>query len=219
MWNYIPCFSTAASPAILHHTVWRTWLFIAYSDENDYTKNSHYLTYTSPFIRLGECTSWILEWKTGPWKMTFNFHCKSNKWADGSLEMHEMTKRGGGVQRQQILRCRCEFVACTNGSTVLAWPMRVASWSSPCHAVFWSADLGVWSVRLSRSSQTRDPRHAHVHVDVVQLPVDLLVTSPRNSDATPVTSCTGLTHFFSWFLALPSCPSFLKHWFLLAGKL
>ena len=25
--------SPAASPEILHHTVWRTWLFLAYSDE------------------------------------------------------------------------------------------------------------------------------------------------------------------------------------------
>ena len=35
--------SPAASPEILHHTVWRTWLFITYSDQRwfDYTTNSH----------------------------------------------------------------------------------------------------------------------------------------------------------------------------------
>ena len=37
--------SPAASPEILHHTVWRTWLFIAYSDERCAT-NSHYHTFT-----------------------------------------------------------------------------------------------------------------------------------------------------------------------------
>ena len=37
--------SLAASPEILHHTVWRTWLFIAYSDERIITTNAHYLTY------------------------------------------------------------------------------------------------------------------------------------------------------------------------------
>ena len=39
--------SPAASPELLHHTIWRTWLFIAYSDERSYyTTNSHFLTYT-----------------------------------------------------------------------------------------------------------------------------------------------------------------------------
>ena len=42
--------SPAASPEILHHTVGRTWLFIAYSDEGWlYYTNSHYLTYTFLF--------------------------------------------------------------------------------------------------------------------------------------------------------------------------
>ena len=44
--------SRAAWPTILHHTVWRTWLFIAYSDY-DSTSNSYSLTYTllfNPFI-------------------------------------------------------------------------------------------------------------------------------------------------------------------------
>ena len=43
--------SPAASPETLQHTVWRTWLLIANSDENHYTTNSHYLTYT--FILKG----------------------------------------------------------------------------------------------------------------------------------------------------------------------
>ena len=47
----------------LHHTVWRTWLFIAHSGEYDDTTNSHYLTYTFLFIRLGECNFLILGMK------------------------------------------------------------------------------------------------------------------------------------------------------------
>ena len=44
----------AASPEILHHTVWRTWLFIAYSGERWlYTTNSCYLTYTSSLWKVG----------------------------------------------------------------------------------------------------------------------------------------------------------------------
>ena len=47
--------SPAASPEILHHTVWRTWLFIAYTQmKDDYNTNSHHLTYTFVFKRLGE---------------------------------------------------------------------------------------------------------------------------------------------------------------------
>ena len=42
--------SPAASPEILHHTVWRTWLFIAYSDERHYTTNSHYCTSLIHFL-------------------------------------------------------------------------------------------------------------------------------------------------------------------------
>ena len=38
--------SSAVSPEIFHHTVWRTWLFTAYPDERwFYTSNSHYLSY------------------------------------------------------------------------------------------------------------------------------------------------------------------------------
>ena len=47
-------FSPAASPAIWNHTVWRTWLFIAYSVKDDYTTNSHYLI-TNP----GVLNRWI----------------------------------------------------------------------------------------------------------------------------------------------------------------
>ena len=47
--------SPAASPEILHHIVWRTWLFIAYSDEK---KNLLQILATSLiqllFKRLGE---------------------------------------------------------------------------------------------------------------------------------------------------------------------
>ena len=49
--------SPAASPNILHHTVWRTWLFIRYSDERFImvpilTKLNLYISRK----RLGECT-------------------------------------------------------------------------------------------------------------------------------------------------------------------
>ena len=51
------------SPEILHHTVWRIWLFIVYSDDN--TTRSHYLTILLCFLfeRSGECTFWTWEWK------------------------------------------------------------------------------------------------------------------------------------------------------------
>ena len=46
--------SPAASLEILHHTVWRTWLFVAYSDERWLCcSNSHYLTCTFPFRKGG----------------------------------------------------------------------------------------------------------------------------------------------------------------------
>ena len=55
--------SPATSPEVLHHTVWRTWLFIANTQMKDeYTTNSHYLTYTCLPKRLGECTFWTWEW-------------------------------------------------------------------------------------------------------------------------------------------------------------
>ena len=46
----------ASAPEILHYTVWRIWLFITYSDETRLYYNSHHLTYTFLFKRLGECT-------------------------------------------------------------------------------------------------------------------------------------------------------------------
>ena len=55
--------SPAASPEILHHTVWRTWLFTSYSDKRWQTTNSQHLTYrvllkgwenAQYFLNLGE---------------------------------------------------------------------------------------------------------------------------------------------------------------------
>ena len=47
--------SPAASPGILQHTVWRTWLFTASTKlTDDNITNSHYITYTFAFKRLGE---------------------------------------------------------------------------------------------------------------------------------------------------------------------
>ena len=47
--------SPAASPEILHQTVWRTWLFVDYPDERWllYTTNSHNLTRTFLLKMLG----------------------------------------------------------------------------------------------------------------------------------------------------------------------
>ena len=45
---------------------WHTWVSIAYSDEICNT-NSHYLTYTFLFKRLGECTFW--NWKLKVWSV------------------------------------------------------------------------------------------------------------------------------------------------------
>ena len=53
--------SPAASPKILHHTVWRTWLFIAYSNERwSYYQFSPLLTYTFLFetVRRMSFLSW-----------------------------------------------------------------------------------------------------------------------------------------------------------------
>ena len=49
---------------ILHHAVWRTWLFVAFSDENYWYKFEILTTshYTFFFKTLGECTSWTWEW-------------------------------------------------------------------------------------------------------------------------------------------------------------
>ena len=56
--------SPAASPVILHHIVWGTWLFIAYADERWLY---HKILTASPIHfslgRLGECTFWAWDWK------------------------------------------------------------------------------------------------------------------------------------------------------------
>ena len=56
--------SPAASPEILHHTVWRTWPFIAYWDGRwlCYQFLTTFHSHVS-FKRLGECTFWTWEWK------------------------------------------------------------------------------------------------------------------------------------------------------------
>ena len=77
--------SPAASPEILHHAVWRTWLFIAYTQtKNDYTTNSHHRTYTSLFKGLGECTHqkpryptcW---WPAGPLEAEWGLYWRNSR--------------------------------------------------------------------------------------------------------------------------------------------
>ena len=57
--------SPAVSPEILHHTVWRTLLFIAYSDKR--WLYYQFSLYSSPIRfslgRLGERTFWTWEWE------------------------------------------------------------------------------------------------------------------------------------------------------------
>ena len=51
--------SPAASPVIIHHTLWRTWLFTALLRWNAIVlPNSHCITYTFLYKRLGEYTFW-----------------------------------------------------------------------------------------------------------------------------------------------------------------
>ena len=45
--------SPAASQEIWHHTVWRTWLFIATQMKSDYITNSRYITHTIAFWKVG----------------------------------------------------------------------------------------------------------------------------------------------------------------------
>ena len=64
--------SLAASPEILHNTVWRTWLFIAYSVER--WLNYQFLqkiTYTFLLKRLGECTFFNLTVLCQRWNYRF----------------------------------------------------------------------------------------------------------------------------------------------------
>ena len=85
-WNYQPCHSQvsgwldqfqippAASPEILQHTVWRTWLFIVWI----ILPISHYITYTSLCNRLGELMYFlnlgVKGWTNDP--LIFLFHMK-----------------------------------------------------------------------------------------------------------------------------------------------
>ena len=50
----------AISTGIFHHTVWRTWLFIAYAE-----RRWLYYQFSVPHIIhwFGECTFWTREWK------------------------------------------------------------------------------------------------------------------------------------------------------------
>ena len=55
--------SPAASPEIyLHHTVWRTWLFIVYDEVIILPILTTSLIHFS-MKRLGECTFWTWQWK------------------------------------------------------------------------------------------------------------------------------------------------------------
>ena len=57
--------SPAPSPELLHHTLWRTWRFIVYSEDRwlYYQFSLHHLYIYFSLKRLGERTFWTREWK------------------------------------------------------------------------------------------------------------------------------------------------------------
>ena len=55
--------SPAASPRIFHHTVWRTWLFIAYLVDRWFSQILTTSLMHVSFEGLGECIFWTWEWK------------------------------------------------------------------------------------------------------------------------------------------------------------
>ena len=79
----------AASPEILHHTVWRTWLSWLTSIQDCHTTNSHYITENFLFKRLGICTFWTWERKV----YRFEFACS---WSDGDCSNCWIHPAGSG---------------------------------------------------------------------------------------------------------------------------
>ena len=87
--------SPAASPETLHHTLWRTWLFVAYSDEawlyNQFLTTS---LIHLPWKRLGKCNFWAWEWKGKKKKNpallrdTLDFHLQE---VDSRIVLHSVS--------------------------------------------------------------------------------------------------------------------------------
>ena len=88
----------AASPGILHHTVWRTWLIVAYSDANMIIMI--YLAYTFLLKKLGKCTFWtwgvkgLKSWENVPFQLgservTLDF--PTHPWATCLFSFPEVT--------------------------------------------------------------------------------------------------------------------------------
>ena len=87
--------SPASSPEILHHTVWRIWLFTAYSDKRweNYHFSLPHLIHVS-LGRLGEWTVWIGEFYERLVDTRFTLPGQT---LSATLYINSDTRGGGGV--------------------------------------------------------------------------------------------------------------------------
>ena len=110
--------SPAASPEILHHTVWRTWLFIDYSDERWlYTTNSHYLPYTFLFKKVHAVGS-LRSWRSQPMRWTVFTGAILNWWQMGDWGLVTKLRCGGKGSRPWTLCTASTETASYAGSAV-----------------------------------------------------------------------------------------------------
>ena len=127
--------SLTASPEILHHTLWRTWLFPGYSERSLYTSNfSLPHSYISP-KRLGERTFWNwerkVEWSHIVTVCIYFFRFQA-------FLQRRMTRKWSGQSSKEFLIMPTEPspVPTTGDRSQVSWPHR----SSP---TFWRA-LACW---------------------------------------------------------------------------
>ena len=92
------------SPAILHHTVWRTWLFIAYSDNRWLYYRQVSLTSLIHFSKGWECTYWTWGWK-GSWY--FQHGCGRVVWTHQIVYRFEAEKTGVAGFPDEKHSCNC----------------------------------------------------------------------------------------------------------------
>ena len=108
--------SLTASPEILHHTLWRTWLFPGYSERSLYTTNSHYLTHTfllkgweNVLFEIGrERLNEVISWQCASISFDFRHFC-SGAWPEsgvGSRQRNFWLCRRNQVQYRQLATVR-----------------------------------------------------------------------------------------------------------------
>ena len=108
--------SPTASPEILHHTLWRTWLFPGYSERSLYTTNSHYLTHTfllkgweNVLFEIGrERLNEVISWQCASISFDFRHFC-SGAWPEsgvGSRQRNFWLCRRNQVQYRQLATVR-----------------------------------------------------------------------------------------------------------------